>query len=48
MKNEKVEMIYNVAYAPFLNPIELYFSALKTKFRGLKLQDLIRKTEAPT
>ena len=35
------KFVYNLPYQPFLNPIEVFFSALKARYRALRLESLV-------
>lgn len=42
MKTRGITWILNLQYNPILNPIERCFLALKTKFKQIRLSQLIR------
>ena len=48
MDQLQIEQIFNVAYSPEYNPIELCFTSVKARFKQLKTNDIINQTKAKT
>lgn len=48
LKENGVNIVYNVPYTPILNPIEQFFLVVKTEYKKQRLKFLLRKRKMDT